>query len=136
MYEEVVVRGLEADHPDARRIERAVESGVLEVVSVPATDTFDSLQENDRLSTADATVLATVSARDGIAVMDEQYGRDVADTEAIATRGTPYLVLRLLSTDAITVSDARETIDAMVEEGWYVAPDRYATILQKIDEPA
>jgi hypothetical protein len=28
---------------------------------------------------------------------------------------------------------ARKTIDAMVEYGWYVAPDRYARLVRKLE---
>jgi predicted nucleic acid-binding protein len=68
--------------------------------------------------------------------MDDQYGRDVADAEAITTRGTAFLVLRLLSTDVITPEDAQDTIDAMLDAGWYCAPDLYARIRRLIDEVA
>jgi predicted nucleic acid-binding protein len=136
VYEEVVVQGTEAGHPDARRIECAVDDGLLEVVSVPDTALFDRVQQNDNLSTADAAVLAVAADRDGTAVMDEQYGRDVAATEGIETRGTAYPVLWLLGEDGIGSSEAIEIIDAMLEAGWYCAPDLYASIRAKIDELA
>jgi predicted nucleic acid-binding protein len=134
VYDEVVTRGLEEDHADARRIERAIEDGILETVSVPESDTFDRLRGNERLSTADAAVLAFADATDGPAVVDEQYGRDVADTEGIATRGTAYLVLWLLREGCITAMEATETVDAMLDAGWYCSPDLYASIRRTIDE--
>lgn len=134
VYTEVVTRGIEQDHPDARRIERAVEDGRLERVSVPGSTTFDRLQRNDRLSTADSAVLAIADERDGTAIMDETYGRDVAAAEEIPTRGTAYLVLWLLRADRIDGSEASEIIDAMLDEGWYCAPDLYKSLQRKIDE--
>ena len=134
VYEEVVTRGLEEDHADARRIERAVEDGLLETVSVPETETYDRLRGNDRLSSADAAVLAVADEYDGTAVVDERYGRDVAETEGIPTRGTAYLVLWLLREGSVTAAEATEIIDAMLEAGWYCSPDLYAKLRRKIED--
>jgi predicted nucleic acid-binding protein len=65
--------------------------------------------------------------------MDETYGRDVAATEGIETRGTAYLVLLLTKEGVIDAEAARETIDAILEAGWYCAPDTYAKVLRKLD---
>lgn len=134
VHEEVVTKGIERGHADARRVERAVDAGVLEIRSVAVTDTFDRLRRNENLSEADAAVLAFADEHGATAVMDDQYGRNVADAEAIETRGTAYLLLRLLAADVIDGDEAQETIDAMLDEGWYCAPDLYAKITRKIDE--
>ena len=134
VHEEVVTMGLDEGYADARRIERIVKDGVLDVVAVDDRDTFERLRHNHHLSAADAAVLTVADDRDATAVMDEQYGRTVADAEGIATRGTTYLVLRSLKADRISAETARETIDAMMDAGWYCAPDLYARILQRIDD--
>ena len=61
--------------------------------------------------------------------MDETYGRDVASTEGIETRGMAYLVLSLAKRGVVDSQRAREDIDAMVNAGWYCAPDTYAKIV-------
>ena len=133
VYDEVVVRGIEEGHADARRIERAVEDGLLCVEDVDETPVLERLRRNENLSEADAAVLARAAARDGTAVMDEAYGRTVADAERIETRGTAFLVLRLLRDDAIDADEARATIDELVAAGWYCAPDLYATLVRRIE---
>ena len=133
VYEEVVETGLEQGYPDARRIERGVNADGFVVESVEATPLLSRLRENNDLSDADVAVLAFADAHDGVAVMDETYGRDVAAAEGITTRGTAYLVLKLASEGTISVDEARSVIDAMVDEGWYCAPDIYAKIVQKLD---
>ena len=134
VYDEVVTRGLEEDHADARRIDRVVEDGTLDVRSAPETETLVRLADNDRLSSADAAVLAVAEANDGTAVMDEQYGRDVADVEGITTKGAAYLVLWLLREGHVAAPEARDIIDSMLDAGWYCSPDLYAKIRQKIEE--
>lgn len=133
IHEEVVETGLEEGHADARRVERAVDDGYLEVVSVESSETHDRLCENRHLSDADAAVLAVADTHDATAVMDEQYGRDVASAEGITTRGTAYLVLSALRDGVLTGDEARATVDAMVDAGWYCSPDLYARVVQKID---
>jgi predicted nucleic acid-binding protein len=65
--------------------------------------------------------------------MDETYGRDVAAAEGITTRGTAYLVLKLTKEGAVSADEARALIDAMVDQGWYCAPDVYSRIVQKLE---
>lgn len=134
VYDEVVTRGLEQDHPDARRLERAVDDGLLERIAVPDSGTFDRLRGNDRLSEADAAVLAVADHHDGTAILDEQYGRDVAETEGIPTRGTAYLILWLLREDELSGAEAGAIVDAMLDEGWYCSPALYKSIRRRIEE--
>lgn len=133
VYAEVVETGIEQGYPDARRIERAVEDGVFDVERVAHTAFSSRVEQNPNLSDADVAVLACARASDGVAVMDETYGRDVAASEGITTRGTAYLVLRLASQETISVDEARTTINGMIEEGWYCAPDVYAKIVRTLD---
>ena len=136
VYAEVVETGLEQGYPDARRIERSVDADRFDIVSVETTPLLSRLKENSNLSDADVAVLACAEAHDGVAVMDETYGREVAAAEGITTRGTAYLVLKLASDGTISVDDARTVIDVMIDEGWYCAPDVYAKIIQKLESLA
>lgn len=134
VHHEVVTRGLEEGYPDARRVERAIEEGILDLVTVEETDTFDRLRGNPNLREADAAVLVCASERRVTAVMDEAYGRDVAAVEGIETRGTAYLLLSLVKNDEVTADAARETLDAMLDAGWYCSPDVYAKLVGKLEE--
>lgn len=134
VYEEVVTKGVEEGYADARRVERAVEDDMLGVVGVTESDVFDRLRRNPNLGEADAAVLAVAADHDATAVIDETYGRDAADVEDITTRGTAYLVLRLLERGTIDAGTARETIDEMVDAGWYLAPDLYAKVVRRIED--
>lgn len=134
VYEEVVQTGLRAGYPDARRVERHVDIDQFEVVAVENAPLLSRLRTNEKLSDADAAVLALADARDGVAVMDETYGRDVAASEGIATRGTAYLVLKLAKQEVIDAEEARSVIDAMIEAGWYCSPGVYTKIRRKLEE--
>jgi len=135
VYREVVTAGVEQGYDDARRIERAAEDGLVDVVAV---DTDDSpvatrLARHPGLSDADVAVLACAKARDAIAVMDESAGRSAAEVEDVETRGTAYLVLAAVRDGELSKAEGRDAIDAMIDHGWYVAPDAYTRIVGKLE---
>ncbi|MFC7185842.1 DUF3368 domain-containing protein [Halorubrum yunnanense] len=135
VYREVVTTGVGRGYDDARRIERAVEDGLVDVVAV---DTDDSpvatrLARHPGLSDADAAVLACADARDAVGVMDESAGRSAAEVEDIETRGTAYLVLAAVKDGALSTAGGRDAIDAMIDHGWDVAPDVYTKIVGKLE---
>ncbi|TKX66960.1 DUF3368 domain-containing protein [Halorubrum sp. GN11GM_10-3_MGM] len=135
VYREVVTAGVKEGYDDARRIERAVEDGLVDVVVV---DTDDSpvatrLARHPGLSDADVSVLACADARDAIAVMDESVGRSAAEVEDVETRGTAYLVLAAVRDGTLSTAEGRDTVDAMIDHGWYVAPDVYTKIVEKLE---
>lgn len=133
VYEEVVDTGLTDGHADARRIDRRIDAGELAVQAAPASDLRARLEPNDNLSQADAAVLALAAATDGTAVMDEQYGRDVADAEGIATTGTAALVLDAVASNDIDAATGRDVIDAMIDAGWYCSPRLYTKLIRKLE---
>ncbi|MBP1922156.1 putative nucleic acid-binding protein [Halorubrum alkaliphilum] len=135
VHHEVVTAGVERGYDDARRIERAVEADLLDIVTVDLDESAvaDRLQRHPGLSDADVAVLACADARDAVAVMDESAGRSAAEVEGIETRGTAYLVLSAVKRGAMTPERGRETIDAMIDAGWYVAPDLYTKLVRKLE---
>jgi len=134
VYDEVVTAGIDAGHPDPRRIDRAVDDGEFAVIIASDTALHDRLRQADGLSDADAAVLALAEDRDAVAVLDEQYGRSVADSEGIETRGTAYVVLNAQRKGTLDAEQAREAIDDALGAGWYCSPELYAGILDKIEE--
>jgi predicted nucleic acid-binding protein len=135
VYREVVTEGIDAGYDDARRIEQAVEDGRLDVVEVDRDDSAVAtrLDRHAGLSDADVAVLACADARDGVAVMDEAAGRSAAAVEGVETRGTAYVVLSAVKRGELSPEEGREAIDAMIDRGWYVAPDLYAKIVRKLE---
>ena len=133
VFQEVVVEGSAAGYPDARRIERAVESNRFERRAAPKSETWWRLQANPRVSDADVAVLVLAAATGGVGVMDEQYGRDLARAENIETRGTAWIVLTAYDCGELSQREATNAIDALLDAGWYCSPDLYAAIRRKIE---
>lgn len=134
--EEVVYEGMKYDYPDAKRVNELIRDGTFQQETFQKNERFDQLVQNTRLSPADAAVLLLADELGATAVMDEDYGRTIAETEGVETRGTVYLVLSRVKEDRLTPENAREIIDAMLDAGWHCSPDLYAKIVRKLDELA
>lgn len=133
VYEEVVTVGVEAGHPDARRVERAVARGVLSVSTVDDTQHAERLRRNPNLSEADVDVLALATAEGGVAVLDGAYGRAVADTEGVETRGTVFLLVSAVRGGQLPAAEANDIVDEMIDAGWYCSPDLYTRIVRTLE---
>ena len=136
VYGEVVSDGMERGYADAKRVDELIRDDAFERRAFEENDRFDRLVENTRLSRADAAVLLLADELGGTAVMDEGYGRRIAETEAVETRGTAYIVLSRVKEGTLAPEDAREIVDAMVESGWHCSTDLYAKVLRKLDSLA
>lgn len=129
----VVTAGIEEGDTDARRIEQSIDAGLFEVITVDDSPLTARLHQNPNLSDADVAVLGCAASRDAVAVMDEAAGRTAAEVEAIETRGTAYLDLLCAKRGHVSVSEARTTIDAMIDAGWYCAPNLYTKLVRKLE---
>nr|WP_241989430.1 DUF3368 domain-containing protein [Halorubrum sp. SP9] len=65
--------------------------------------------------------------------MDEAAWRSAAAVEGVETRGIAYIVLAGARDGGLSNEKGRETIDAMIDHGWYVAPDVYTRIVGKLE---
>ena len=134
VYEEVVEEGMKHGYADAKRIDAVVRDGTIEQQSFEKNERFDQLVQSTPLSPADVAVVLLADELGGTAVMDEAYGRTIAETEDEETRGTAYLVLSRVKRGEIPPEDARKVIEEMVDAGWHCSTDLYAKISRKLDE--
>lgn len=103
-----------------------------EVVTASVEQGTTKLARHPGLSDADVAVLACTDVRDAIAVRDESTGRSAAEVGDIKTRGAAYLVLTAVKDGTLSMTEGRDAIDAMIDHGWYVAPDVYTKIVGKL----
>jgi len=71
-------------------------------------------------------VLELAFSENGIAIMDESYGRAVCKVEKIKHRGTKWLLRQLVSSGFISKEEARESLDRLIVEGWYCSTTLYS----------
>ncbi|SNR46671.1 DUF3368 domain-containing protein [Halorubrum vacuolatum] len=135
VYDEVVTVGMQGGYEDARRIDRAVEDGIFEVVSVERDDSrvAAGLARHPGLSEADVDVLVCADAREAVAILDEAAGCSAAVVEGIETRGTAFPILMAVKKGIIETGVGREVIDEMIETGWYLTPELYTKVVRKLE---
>jgi len=131
---EVVTKGMEKGAPDAAIIERLAAEGVIRVKEIEDVKFFEALRRNPRLHKADAEVIVLAKDLGGIAILDEEVARSVADVYEVRNRGTVYILFRLLKAKIISIEQARGAIDQMISAGWRCSTALYVEIMKQLPE--
>jgi len=134
VHMEVVTKGKQKGAPDAAIIERLTAAGIIRVKEVEDARLFDALRRNPRLHKADAEVIVLAKEIGGIAILDEEVARSVADVYEVKNRGTVYIIFRFFKTKLISTEQARGAIDQMISAGWRCSTALYVEIMKHLAE--
>jgi len=134
VYEEVVKKGKEQGEADALKVDNCVENDVLIMKEAPKTPLSKKLDKTDWLDKGEHAVLVIAEESDAKAILDDKYGRQIAEAEDINYGGTIHILIQLVKEDVLKPSDMKETVDDMIKLGWYCSTELYAEIIKKIDE--
>lgn len=129
IYEEVVLFGKQKGRLDALKVEELVISGTLRIVEVRSGEIHERLSENRSLSMEDMDVLELAFSENGIAIMDESYGRAVCEVEKIKHRGTIWILRQMILSGSVSKEEAKEYLDRLIEGGWYCSISLYSKAL-------
>ncbi len=133
VYREVVEEGKKEGKPEVMLIESLVKDGAIKI-KTPADDVYVSrLRENPKIHEGDADVLALAYDLDGVALMDDEEARGVADIEGIEHHGTIYLLLRMMKMKLLTKDEALAGLNEMIRMGWRCSTELYAEMLSAIE---
>jgi len=132
VYEEVVVEGKKVGKPEVFLIENIIETGIIKIKAPVDNQYLDHLKGNPRIHKADAEVLALASEMDGIALLDDEEARGMAEIEGIDHHGTIYLLLRMMKMGLLTEEETLDGLNEMIRKGWRCSTELYAAILKKI----
>ncbi len=132
VYKEVVEEGKKSGKPEVFMIEDLIKSGIIKV-KIPANKRYiKHLKENPKIHEGDADVLALASELNGIALMDDEEVRGMAEIEGIEHHGTIYLLLRMIKMKLVTKEEALADLNDMIRMGWRCSTELYAEILMAI----
>ena len=120
--QEVVVEGRRVGAPDASSVERFLREGSIERAKVRDRRLRQRLQENPRLSSADAASLCLALELDARIVTDERDLRAAARALGAKVGGTLFLLASAVKAGRMTAAEAVGTAERMVERGWYCSP--------------
>ena len=129
VYKEVVIKGLERDEPEANYIHSLVKKKLFIVKRPKFSIGFIPL-----LSKADLEVLSLAKKTKSIAIIDEIYASNIAESYGIKNHGSIYLLLRLLEEKLVNKKEVIKYLDKIIKLGFYLSADKYRDILDLIDE--
>jgi len=132
VYKEVVVEGKKSGQPEVFLIENVINTGIIKI-TVPADNQYLShLKENPKIHKGDAEVLALGYELEGIALLDDEKARGMAEIEGIEHHGTIYLLLKMMTIGLVTKEETLDGLNEMIHEGWRCSTELYADILKAI----
>ena len=131
VYREVV-EGKKSGRPEVFLIESLVSSGVFQIKHPANKQYINHLRENPNIHEADIDVLALARELNGIALLDDEEARGMAEVEEIEHHGTIYLLLRMWKMKLLTKEEALADLNTMIRMGWRCSTELYAEILMKI----
>lgn len=134
VFREVVDRGKERGEPEAFTIENIVEKGIIKIKNPHNKSYIKHLLNNPKIHLGDADTLALSREIDGIALMDDEEARGMAEIEGIVHHGTIYLLLRMMKLKILTKKETLESLNNMIHHGWRCSTELYADILKTIKE--
>ena len=132
VYREVVDEGKKSGRPEVFVIEALVRSGEIKIKEPSNKRYISHLRENPKIHEADADVLALAHELDGVALMDDEEARGMAEIEGIEHHGTIYLLLRMKKMELLTKEEALAGLNEMIRMGWRCSTELYAEILMSI----
>ncbi len=129
VYREVVVEGKKSGRPEVFMIEDLVSRGVIRMKNPANKKYINHLSENPKIHEADIDVLALAQELNGIALLDDEEARGMAEVEGIEHHGTIYLILRMERMKLLTREEALTGLNEMIRLGWRCSTELYAGIL-------
>jgi predicted nucleic acid-binding protein len=131
--EEVVDRGKAAGHPDAVRVETAIEEEWIAVETPASTATIDRYD----LEAGETAVLSLALERDhDIVLADEEAVREVARFHDLEPRGTLSVLFDALAAGRCDFGEFVELLEALLEAGFYLDESLYLKAIREARELA
>ena len=132
VYEEVVIKGIERDESEANYIDELIKRELFIVQKVKSD--FENITSIPLLSKADMEVLSLAKKTKSMAIIDEIYASNIAESYGIETHGSIYLLLKLVEEKIISKKETINYIDKMIKAGFYLSADKYRNVLDIINE--
>ncbi|MRG76981.1 MAG: DUF3368 domain-containing protein [ANME-2 cluster archaeon] len=132
VYKEVVVEGKKSGQPEVFIIENMINTGIIKIRAPADNQYLSHLKENPKIHKGDAEVLALAYELEGIALLDDEKARGMAEIEGIEHHGTIYLLLKMMTIGLVTKEETLDGLNEMIHEGWRCSTELYADILKAI----
>ena len=132
VYREVVDKGKNRGETEAFLIEKLVKNGAIKLKNPVDKRYRNSLLENPKIHKGDADVLALAHELNGIALMDDDEARSMAEIEGIEHHGTVYLLLSMMKMELLSKEETLDFLNEIIHMGWRCSTELYAEILMTL----
>lgn len=135
VYKEIILKGKEKGFADAIILEKAINKELIEVKELKKRRMEESRELCEIASIGKGEAEAIVLAKDmkQELVIDDLVANNVAKMFGIETLWTTSLILKALHENILKKSDARETIEDMVKNGYWLSEDVLLKIIKEIE---
>lgn len=121
VFNEVVTKGKEQQHPDAFVVEKAVDEGWIKVMEV---DTIMELEEFG-IDSGEAHAISLAKSLNVAVLIDQTHARIAAKALGLKPRGTIFVLLAALRKKLLTYEEYIELLGELVKAGFRMSDEVY-----------
>ncbi len=122
VHEEIVGGGRHPESPGAMRIQQLIDKSQITVAQVRDRGLLARIQENPRLSAADAASLCLAVERGDVLVADDRDLRAAGRLMGAELGGSLYALALAVDKGLLSPREAVVTVERMISAGWYCSP--------------
>ena len=132
VFEEVVIKGKQIGSADALAAEKLVKKGIMSVQKIENNSQFTQLSQE--LHRGEIEVLSLAKSMGGIAFVDDDIARTAGEILGVEVHGTVYLIFLMVKKGKLSKEDAKDRINTMIKDGFWMGHKQYLTILELLDK--
>lgn len=114
VFNEVVIRGKEHQHPDAFIVESVIEEGWIHIKNIEA---FVEL-EDFGIDLGEAQAISLAKSLGVPVLLDQTHARNAAKAFGLRPRGTIFVLLAALKRNLLTSDDYQDSLEDLVKAGF------------------
>jgi len=132
VYKEVVEKGFQRGELEAKYIRQLIKNNQFIIKGAKAN--ISSIIETPILSEADKEVILLAKETKAIAITDDRYAKQIAQSIGVKSHGSLYVILKLVEKKEISKKEAINYVDKMIKLGFYLSTEKYKEVLYIINK--
>lgn len=121
VFNEVVIRGKEEQHPDAFIVEKAVENGWIKVKKIEALGQLEEFG----IDSGEAHAISLARSLGLVVLIDQAHARIAAKALGLKPRGTVFVLFAALRKKLITPKEYLNLLEELVKSGFRMSDEVY-----------
>lgn len=121
VFNEVIIRGKEEQHPDAFIVEKAVENGWIKVKKIEALEQLDEFG----IDPGEAHAISLAKSLGLLILIDQVHARIAAKALGLKPRGTVFVLFAALRKRLITPKEYLNLLEELVKSGFRMSDEVY-----------